>query len=87
MLFTLSMLFTIDMRIGGKRYALFSFHLETILRDGNGIFKTGDAFEPYRINGVLQGAGGDAQSRYSHGITGAPRSQAIPSLKLLAGLR
>lgn len=61
MLFTLNMFFILNMKIGGKCYALFPFHLEAVLRGGSGIVKTGDAFEPYHISGVLQGVGGDAQ--------------------------
>jgi hypothetical protein len=32
MLFTLNMRFVLDMRIGGKCYSLFLFHIETIFR-------------------------------------------------------
>jgi len=40
------------------------FHLEAVLGGGGRIIKTGGAFEPHHIAGVLQGAGGDANSRH-----------------------
>jgi hypothetical protein len=63
------------------------FHLEVILSGGGWVIKTGGAFEAHHITGVLQGSGGDANSRHFQRGMIAPRSQPLPSLNFLARLR